>query len=60
MFKEVFGNPVTTWLSVAGLIIFFVVFLFILLWTLTRPKSQVNEWSRLPMSPDDAGIDSRE
>lgn len=60
MFKEVFGSPVTTWLSVAGLLIFFVVFVLIVLWTLTRPRSQVNDWSRLPMAPDDSRPEHRE
>lgn len=46
--------------SVAGLLIFFTVFVGIFIWLLTRSKKQVDRWSRLPLkdkqdeSPDDA------
>lgn len=60
MFKEVFGTQWTTWLSVASLIIFFVAFVSIVAWALTRPKSHVQRWSRLPMAADDGHVESRE
>lgn len=60
MFKEVFGTPLTTWLSVAGLIIFFAAFVSIVIWVMTRSKSEVNHWSQLPMAPDDGQAHPRE
>ena len=39
--------------SVAGLVIFFSVFVGILIWLATRSRKQVDRWSRLPLKDND-------
>lgn len=50
MFKDVLQHMDLALLSSAGLLIFFGVFIAIVIWAVSRPKEQVREWAKLPLS----------
>jgi cbb3-type cytochrome oxidase subunit 3 len=52
MFKEVLTHMDMSALSTAGLLLFFVVFLAVTLYALTRPPQQADQWSRIPLTTD--------
>lgn len=52
MFKDVLQHMDLSVLTSAGLIIFFIIFLFVLLYALTRSGSQVQRWSEIPLSSE--------
>lgn len=49
MFKDVLQHMDLSVLTSAGLIIFFIVFLFVLLYALTRSRSQAQQWAEIPL-----------
>jgi hypothetical protein len=53
MIKEVLSDGALTGFAIAGLVIFVAVFAGITLWTLTRQRSEIGHWSRLPLEGDD-------
>lgn len=55
MFKEIFQFETILNLSRWALLIFFVVFCAMGIWTWTRSRGQINRWSRLPLED---GIDA--
>jgi cbb3-type cytochrome oxidase subunit 3 len=54
MFKEVLTHMDMSALSTAGLLLFFVVFLAVTLYALTRPPQQADRWSRIPLTREPA------
>lgn len=52
MFKDVLTHMDMSALSTAGLLLFFVVFLAVTLYALTRPPQQADRWSRIPLTGD--------
>lgn len=53
MFKEIYNLDTVALLGKLGLVIFFVTFLAIVVWALTRPKRDVKRWSKLPLNDSD-------
>ena len=53
MIREVLENSNLTFFAVAGLVIFVAIFAGMILWVLTRKRSQVERWSKLPLHTDD-------
>jgi hypothetical protein len=49
MFKDVLIHADLSHWAEAGLVIFFVIFVGAMIWTLTRPRRMVEEWARLPL-----------
>ena len=54
MFKEVLTHMDMSALSTAGLLLFFVVFLAVALYALTRPPEQADRWARIPLTHESA------
>jgi cbb3-type cytochrome oxidase subunit 3 len=52
MFKEVLTHMDMSALSTAGLLLFFVVFLAVTLYALSRTPQQADRWSRIPLTAD--------
>lgn len=52
MFKEVLQHMDLSALTSAGLIIFFIVFLFVTFYALTRSRSQAQQWAQIPLTSD--------
>lgn len=52
MFKDVLTHMDMSALSTAGLLLFFVVFLAVTFYALTRPPQQADQWSRIPLTSD--------
>lgn len=50
MFKDVLQHMDLTLLTRTGLLIFFICFIAIVIFAITRPKEQVRQWARLPLS----------
>lgn len=50
MFKEVLQSMDLTLLRNAALLIFLAVFIAVVIWAVSRPKEQVREWAKLPLS----------
>jgi len=57
MIRAVLGDSALTGYALVGLVIFVAVFLAICAWVLTRKRTQVDSWSRLPLANDP--LDSR-
>jgi cbb3-type cytochrome oxidase subunit 3 len=55
MFKEVITHMSLGDLSTAGLLLFFVVFVAISFYALTRPPAQAEQWARIPLTGDHPG-----
>lgn len=53
MIKHVLSDGALTGFATTGLIIFVAVFAGITAWTLTRRRSQIDDWSRMPLRGDD-------
>jgi cbb3-type cytochrome oxidase subunit 3 len=53
MLKDVLTQMDTTALTTTGLILFFVVFIAVTLYALTRAPRQADEWARIPLAADD-------
>jgi len=49
MFKDVLTHANLTHWAEMGLVIFFVVFLGAVVWTLTRPRRDIEHWATLPL-----------
>ena len=52
MFKDVLTHMDTADLTTAGLLLFFVVFVAVVLYALTRTPRQAEHWSRIPLTGD--------
>lgn len=52
MIRAVLGDSTLTGYALVGLVIFVAVFIAICAWVLTRRRSQVETWSRLPLAND--------
>jgi hypothetical protein len=50
MFKDVLQHANLTHWAEMGLVIFFVVFLGAVVWTLTRRRQDVEQWATLPLT----------
>lgn len=50
MFKDVLQHMDLALLRDAGLLIFFICFIAIVIWAVSRPKEQVRKWARLPLT----------
>ena len=50
MFKEVITHMSLGDLSTAGLLLFFLVFLAVSVYALTRPPAQAEQWARIPLT----------
>lgn len=50
MFKEIYNLDTIALLAKAGLVIFFLVFLGVSIWAMSRPKKDVKAWADLPLS----------
>lgn len=50
MFKDVLNHANLTLWAEAGLVVFFLVFVGVAVWTFTRSRKQVEEWSAIPLS----------
>lgn len=57
MFKEIFNSTSADTLSAVALVLFVSVFLAVLGWALTRRRSTVNRWARIPL--EDEPVDPR-
>jgi hypothetical protein len=55
MFKDVLNHAHLTYWAEAALVLFFLTFVAVFIWVMTRPRKQVQRWSSLPL---DAGADS--
>lgn len=53
MLREVLSDGSLSEFATVGLVLFVAVFLGTTVWVLTRRKSQVRRWSRLPLAEDD-------
>jgi cbb3-type cytochrome oxidase subunit 3 len=53
MFKEVMTHMNLGDLSTAGMILFFLVFLGVTFYAMTRPPSQAEQWARIPLAGED-------
>lgn len=53
MFKDVLQHMDLTLLRDAGLLIFFICFIAVVIWAISRPKEQVREWASLPLSGEE-------
>ena len=54
MFKEVMTHMNLGDLSTAGLILFFVVFVAVSFYAMTRPPAQAEQWARIPLTGEGA------
>ncbi len=54
MFKDVLRAAHLDWFAQFGLLMFFLVFVGITFWTLTRSRRQIDRWSGLPLESDEA------
>lgn len=52
MFKDVLQHMDLSVLTSAGLIIFFIVFLFVVLYALSRSRSQAQQWAEIPLTSE--------
>jgi cbb3-type cytochrome oxidase subunit 3 len=50
MFKEVITHMSLGDLSTAGLLLFFLVFVAVTFFALTRPPAQADQWARIPLT----------
>ena len=50
MFKEVMTHMNLGDLSTAGLILFFIVFVAVSFYAMTRPPAQADHWARIPLT----------
>jgi cbb3-type cytochrome oxidase subunit 3 len=60
MFKDVLTHMDLSALSTAGLLLFFVVFVAVTLYALTRPPQQAEQWSKIPLTNEPADPRHRE
>lgn len=49
MFKDVLNAMQVEWMSRIGLMIFFVTFVAICLWAMTRSSRELGRWNELPL-----------
>jgi hypothetical protein len=59
MFKDVLTHADLAHWATMGLVVFFVTFIGIALWTLTRPRRDIDRWSSLPLQSDEVTQESR-
>lgn len=60
MLRDVLSSGVLTHFASIGLVIFVLVFVGTCVWVLSRSKSEVDDWSRLPLANDtDEPVDER-
>jgi cbb3-type cytochrome oxidase subunit 3 len=52
MIRAILGDSSLTGYALVGLVIFVAVFIAVCAWALTRRRSQVETWSRLPLAND--------
>jgi hypothetical protein len=52
MFKEVITHMSLGDLSTAGLLLFFVVFVAVALYAMTRSPAQAEQWARIPLTAE--------
>lgn len=55
MLKDVLSNGALTHFATIGLVIFVVVFIGITVWVVTRSRREIQTWSRIPLTGDEAG-----
>jgi len=60
MVNDVLSSGVLSHFATIGLVIFVAVFVGVGIWTLTRSRREIDDWSHLPLSGDDeAPLDDR-
>ena len=55
MLRRVLAEGNLTIFAVVGLVLFFLVFLGVAAWILTRGRREVDEWARIPLTRDEDG-----
>ena len=50
MFKDVLQHANLSHWAEAGLLVFFVVFVGVSIWAMTRPKKTVQQWAEIPLN----------
>ncbi len=58
MFKEVLTHMNLGDLSTAGMILFFLVFLGVTFYAMTRHPSQAEQWARIPLAGEDGELNN--
>lgn len=53
MIKYVLSDGALTGFATTGLVLFVAVFVGVTAWALTRRRSEISDWSRLPLRGDD-------
>jgi len=51
--KHVLSDGALTGFATTGLVLFVAVFVGVAAWTLTRRRSEIDDWSRMPLRGDD-------
>ena len=59
MLKETLNHIDLTSLTVAGLVLFFIVFVAVTLFAITRPQKHAEQWSRIPLNSETDDLHSR-
>ena len=59
MLKETLSHMDLTALTVAGLVLFFVVFIAVTLFAFTRSPKHAEQWSRIPLNSETDDLHSR-
>ena len=54
MVKDVLSSGVLSHFATIGLVIFVLVFVGTAVWILSRSRSEIDDWSHLPLDDDDA------
>ncbi len=57
MYKEVLNSMNVTYMAEIGLVIFFLVFVGVTVWALTRERAKVARWGQIPLRDD--AVDER-
>lgn len=58
MFKDILNQLDMTALTTSGLILFFIVFVGVLFYAMTRAPQQAEQWSRIPLTSETNDIHS--
>jgi cbb3-type cytochrome oxidase subunit 3 len=58
-FKDLFGS-MSAHLTEVALVLFFLVFVAIVVWTITRPRKDVDRWANLPNDNSGPGSKDKE
>jgi len=60
MLRDVLSSGLLTHFATIGLVIFVTVFVGTCAWILSRSRSEVSDWSRIPLTDDEDGpVDDR-